>query len=104
MLILVIFDLTVLMKSFNMLSNNVVCSNESAKMNVTIAVMDQDKRKLIDGSCSRVSCSLPCSPNLKPSEEFLQKTPIVSVSPSQWQEGVLSPIRKGVARRGSVSY
>ena len=94
-LILAIFDLTVLMKSFNMLSNNVVCSDESAKMNVTIAVMDQDKKKVIDGSCSRVSHSLPCFPNLKPSKEFLQKTPIMSVSPSQWQEGVPSPIRRG---------
>ena len=52
MLILVIFDLTVLMKSFNMLSDKIVYSNESAKMNVTIAVMDQNKREVIDSSCS----------------------------------------------------
>ena len=70
-MILAVFDLTVLVKSYNMLSDNVVYSDDSAKMNVTIAVMDQDKRKVIDGSCSRVSRSLPCSPNLKPSKEFL---------------------------------
>ena len=64
-------------------------------MNVTIAVMDQNKRKVVNSSCSKVSRSLPCSPNLKPSKEFLQRTPILSVSSSQWQEGVLSPIRKG---------
>ena len=91
MLILAIFDLTVLMKCFNMLSDNVVWSDESAKMNVTIAVMDQHKRKVIDGSCSRVSHSLPCSPNLKPSKEFLQTTHCVCQSIT-------------VARRSSVSY
>ena len=54
------------MKSFNVLSDNIVYSNESAKMNVTIVAMDQNKRKVSNNSCLKVSCSLPCS-NLKPS-------------------------------------
>ena len=79
----------------SVLSDNIVYSNESAKMNVTIVAMDQNKRKVINNYCLKVSHSLPYSPYLKPSKEFLQKTPILSVSSSQWQEGVLTPIRKG---------
>ena len=39
---------------------------------------------------------MPCSPNLQPSKEFLQKTPILTACLLCWQEGVPSPIRKGV--------
>ena len=65
-------------------------------MNVTIVAMDQNKRKVVNNSCLKVSCSLPCSPNLNNSKKFLQKTPILPVSSSQWQEGVSAPIRKGL--------
>ena len=61
---------------------------------VSIVAMEQNQRKVISPSCSKVSHLLPCSPDVKLPKEFLQHTPVLDMEFAEWKQGVPTTINK----------
>ena len=57
--------------------------------------MEQNSRKAVCPSSSKVSCSLPYPPNVKALHKFLQHTPIPNNKLDEWKQGVPTPINTG---------
>ena len=57
--------------------------------------MSQNQRKVVTSSSSEISHSLPCSPIVHPSKDFLQRTPIQNFDSPKWKEGIPTPIHDG---------
>ena len=57
--------------------------------------MSQNQRKVVTSSSLKISHSLPCSPTVHPSNDFLQKTSILNFDSPKWKEGFPIPIHDG---------
>ena len=57
--------------------------------------MSQSQRKVVTTSSSEISHSFPCSPIVRPSKQFLQRTPIPNFDSPKWKDGIPTPIHDG---------